>query len=302
MGLPRPTTDLDQLKADLDEHGYCIVADALSPDEVTALQTRITEQAAAERARALDYHYQAEAEGDDVNQWVYQLINKGEEFQNLALHPTARALATHILGADHILSSLDAHITHPGNKTMPLHADQWWMPQPVAPGTPHGRQGDMTRETGPFGEPTRATVPINPPLVANMMWMANDFTVANGATRIVPGSHLSGCLPDPERTDYGEIPIEAPAGSVLVWEGRTWHAAGLNTADHPRYGVVTYFCGPIIRSLGNLTYGMRTEVRESMSQELATLCGFTPWSSYGMTDHPSAMVASPGDETAGRLS
>ena len=134
---------------------------------------------------------------------MYQLINKGEEFQNLALHPTARALATHILGAEHILSSLDAHITHPGNKTMPLHADQWWMPQPVAPGTPHGRQGDMTRETGPFGEPTRATVPINPPLVANMMWMANDFTVANGATRIVPGSHLSGCLPDPERTDYG---------------------------------------------------------------------------------------------------
>ena len=221
MGLPQPTTDLDQLKADLDEHGYCIVADALSPNEVTALRTRITEQAAAERARALDYHYQAEAEGDDVNQWVYQLINKGEEFQNLALHPTARALATHILGAEHILSSLDAHITHPGNKTMPLHADQWWMPQPVAPGTPHGRQGDMTRETGPFGEPTRATVPINPPLVANMMWMANDFTVANGATRIVPGSHLSGCLPDPERTDYGEIPIEAPAGSVLVWEGRT---------------------------------------------------------------------------------
>ena len=118
----------------------------------------------------------------------------------------------------------------------------------------------------------------------------------------MPGSHLSGCLPDPERTDYGEIPIEALAGSVLVWEGRTWHAAGLNTADHPRYGVVTYFCGPIVRSLGNLTYGMRTEVRESMSQELATLCGFTPWSSYGMTDHPSAMVASPGDETAGRLS
>ena len=127
MGLPRPTTDLDQLKADLDGHGYCIVADALSPDEVTALRTRITEQAAAERVRALDYHYQAEAEGDDVNQWVYQLINKGEEFQNLALHPTARALATHILGAEHILSSLDAHITHPGNKTMPLHADQWWI-------------------------------------------------------------------------------------------------------------------------------------------------------------------------------
>ena len=39
--------------------------DALSPDEVTALRTRISEQAAAERARSLDYQYQAEAEGDD---------------------------------------------------------------------------------------------------------------------------------------------------------------------------------------------------------------------------------------------
>ena len=161
MGLPRPTTDLDQLKADLDEHGYCIVADALSPEGVTALQSS-HHRAGRSRACARDYHYQAEAEGDDVNQWVYQLINKGKEFQNLALHPTARALATHILGAEHILSSLDAHITHPGNKTMPLHADQWWMPQPVAPGTPHGRQGDMTRETGPFGmsplgQPCRST-------------------------------------------------------------------------------------------------------------------------------------------------
>ena len=55
------------------------------------------------------------------------------------------------------------------------------------------------------------------------------------------------------------------------------------------------------RSLANLTYGMRSEVRESMSQELATLCGYTPWSSYGMTDHPSAVIAAPGDETAGRL-
>ena len=301
MGLPTPTTDLGQQKADLDEYGYCIVADALSADEVAALRDRIAEQAAAERQRSLDHPYQAQAEGDDVNQWVFQLVNKGEEFQRLALHPTARALATYLLGTDHLLSSLDAHITHPGNKTMPLHADQWWMPQPVMPGTPHGRQGDMTRESGPYGEPTRATTPIAPPLVANMMWMANDFTVDNGATRIVPGSHLSGCLPDPDRTDYGEIAIEAPAGSVLVWEGRTWHAAGLNVADHPRYGIVTYFCAPIIRSLENLTYGMRSEVRESMSQELATLCGYTPWSSYGMTDHPSAVIAAPGDETAGRL-
>lgn len=300
MALPEPTTDLDRHKADLDEFGYCIVADALSAEQATALKERIGAQAAAERDRDLDFHYPADGD-DDVNQWVYQLLAKGDEFQALALHPTARALAGHVLGADHILSSVDAHITHPGNKTMALHLDQWWMPQPTAPGIPHVRQGDLTRTSGPYGEPTPGDGPISPPMVCNMMWMANDFTAENGATRVVPRSHLSGCQPDPARTDYGEIPIEAPAGSVLVWEGRTWHAAGLNVSDHPRYGVVTYFCAPIIRSLGNLTYGMRSETRDAMGPDLLKLAGFTPWNSYGMTDDPYADVARAGDDTAGRL-
>ena len=300
MSLPEPTTDQASQIADLDEFGYCIIADALSPDDASALRERISAQARAERSQDLNFRYPAEAEGDDVNQWVYQLINKGDEFQQLALQPAARALATYLLGADHLLSSLDAHITYPGNKSMPLHADQWWMPQPTAPGTPHGRQGDLTRTSGPYGEPTPATVPITPPLAMNMMWMASDFTIANGATRIVPGSHLSGCLPDPSRL-YPAVPIEAPAGSVLVWEGRTWHAAGLNTADHPRFGIVTYYCAPIMRGLANLTYGMRSEIRDTMSPELLTLCGFTPWNSYGMTDDPDTTVARSGDETAGRL-
>ncbi len=300
MPLPQPTTDLEQQKADLDEFGYCIVADALSPDEATTLKDRISAQAAAERVQALDFHYPADGD-DDINQWVYQLLAKGDEFQALALHPAARALATHVLGIDHILSSVDAHITHPGNKPMALHLDQWWMPQPAMPGTPHVRQGDLTRASGPYGEPTPAEGPISPPMVCNMMWMANGFTVENGATRIVPGSHLAGCQPDPIRTDYGETPITAPAGSLLVWEGRTWHAAGLNVSNRPRFGVVTYFCAPIVRSLGNLTYGMRTETRNAMSPELLKLAGFTPWNSYGMTDDPYADVARAGDETAGRL-
>ncbi len=294
MPLPEPTTDQSRQRADLDEFGYCIIAEALTQQEAAALCERISAQASAERAQALDFHYPAEAEGDDVNQWVYQLINKGEEFQQLALNAAARELATYLLGADHLLSSLDAHITYPGNKTMPLHADQWWMPQPAMPGTPHGRQGDLTRTSGPYGEPTSAAVPISPPLAANMMWMASDFTEANGATRMVPGSHLSGCLPDPSRQDYPAVAIEAPAGSVLVWEGRTWHAAGLNTADHPRFGIVTYYCAPIMRGLANLTYGMRSEVRDAMSPELLKLCGFTPWNSYGMTDDPNAAVIRPG--------
>ena len=98
MSLPEPTTDQASQIADLDEFGYCIIADALSPDDASALRERISTQAQVERIQDLDFHYPAEAEGDDVNQWVYQLINKGDEFQQLALHPETRALATYLLG------------------------------------------------------------------------------------------------------------------------------------------------------------------------------------------------------------
>ena len=155
-------------------------------------------------------------------------------------------------------------------------------------------------ETGPAAGGLPLARP-RPSFGVSTIWAFDDFTAENGATRVVPRSHLSGCQPDPARTDYGEIPIEAPAGSVLVWEGRTWHAAGLNVSDHPRYGVVTYFCAPIIRSLGNLTYGMRSETRDAMGPDLLKLAGFTPWNSYGMTDDPYADVARAGDDTAGRL-
>ena len=65
--------------------------------------------------------------------------HQGEEFQNLAPHPTAPALATHILGAEHILSSLDAHITHPGNKTI--------RSMPISGGY-SGRSGNSARPSG----------------------------------------------------------------------------------------------------------------------------------------------------------
>ena len=48
--LPQPTTDMTQNKANLDEFGYCLLANALTNEEVTALRTRLAEQAAAEIA------------------------------------------------------------------------------------------------------------------------------------------------------------------------------------------------------------------------------------------------------------
>lgn len=288
------------MREDLDAWGYCIAKDVIDSRTVAAVRDRLTAQAKAERAAELDHPFPAEAEGDDINQWLYLLHNKGQIFHQLALHPTARALATHVLGADHNLSAIDSHITHPGNKAMPLHTDQWWMPQPALPGQPHNRQGDLIRGEGPFGEPTASTAAISPPMVLNFMWMISDFTAANGATRVVPGSHLSGVQPTGEpRSD--EVQPEGTAGSAIVWDGRTWHGSGVNTADGPRLGLTTFFCAPVVRALTNMTYATRPDVLAELDDEMKRLLGFAPWNGYGATDEPNADFVRPGIETVGEL-
>ena len=101
------TRDLDQARRDLDERGYCIVPDVLSPSEVGALKERLVQQAAGERARGVAFR-----DGGSAlpNQRVWMLMNKGKVFRDLMLHPIVSALMDHLLGPDFLLSSLTANI------------------------------------------------------------------------------------------------------------------------------------------------------------------------------------------------
>ena len=75
------------------------------------------------------------------------------------------------------------------------------------------------------------------PVLLQTMWMLTDFTAANGATCVVPGSHRSGRPPQAEEDMAVQVPVEGKAGSVLVWLGALWHRSGANTtADQHRMG------------------------------------------------------------------
>ena len=78
-------------------------------------------------------------------------------------------------------------------------------------------------------------VTISPACTCNVMWTVDDFTARNGATIVVPGSHLCGREPDPELDeDANWTPAMAPAGSFVVLDGRVWHSTGANVSDRPR--------------------------------------------------------------------
>jgi ectoine hydroxylase-related dioxygenase (phytanoyl-CoA dioxygenase family) len=276
----KPTTDLEKARTDMDNFGYCLLENALSVDEVSAIKARLLEQRAAEEQRGLSLKLA------DGKQLVRFLLNKGKVFHGLLLHEGLHAILKNVLGDAYLLSSYHAHFAHPGGTTA-FHTDQFWMPPPT---NKHAqtlvkprsitRQGNRGHHVGDDAIVHAKT--FAPAVVCNAMWMIDDFTEDNGATIVVPGSHLSGRQPDHDLDgDASWVPAIGPAGTVCIFEGRTWHSTGENVSGAPRIGLTTNFCAPQFRQQENFLLGTRPEVVESVSEELLALIGFKPWQGYG---------------------
>ncbi|MGH6985480.1 MAG: phytanoyl-CoA dioxygenase family protein [Caulobacteraceae bacterium] len=245
-----PTATLDQARDDLARVGYTVIEGALRAGELDALRARLAEQAAGEDAAGLGFH------DGGANQRVWMLINKGRVFRDLVLHPLALEIMSHLLGGDFLLSSLTANIARPGGKAMYLHTDQIYL-------------GFWTAE----------------PMVANIAWMLDDFTEANGATRMIPASHLGPHAVGPEAGET--IPVEGPAGSALVFDGRLVHGTGANlAASGERRALLAYYCRPFIRQQENFTLGLDPALRREADPELLRRVGFAIWRGLGRIESP----------------
>lgn len=134
------------------------------------------------------------------------------EWHALAAHPVLVAAATHVLGPVVHVQGVHGRNPRPGHGQQGLHAD--WRPR--APGEPFQ--------------------------VLTALWLLDEFTAANGATRLVPGTHL---LHRPVPRDYAqphahhpdEVIVTGPAGAVLLLNGHLWHSGRQNTGTGPRRAV-----------------------------------------------------------------
>ena len=71
------------------------------------------------------------------------------------------------------------------------------------------------------------------------------------------------------------MPIEAEAGSAVVFESRVWHKTGFNrTADERRAGVFAWYTKPIYRTQENWFLSLKPEIRQFASEEALVLLGY----------------------------
>jgi ectoine hydroxylase-related dioxygenase (phytanoyl-CoA dioxygenase family) len=196
----------------LDHDGFLPLPDILTEQQIAAFRARLDELVVQEGDEAgKEVHQEA---GTDR---LSDLVNKSAIFEVCFTHPRVLAAIAHILRGEFKLSSLNARSALPGQGLQALHAD--W-----------GR----AVEPGDY-------------VVCNSIWLLDDFTESNGATRVVPGSQRSGALPrdvmpDPQAAHPDEIKLLAPAGTVVIFNSHTWHGGTLNASDRPRRALHSYFC------------------------------------------------------------
>lgn len=186
----------------LDVDGCCVVEHAAPHAVMDAIAVELAEFGDVASVGASDF------EGHSTRR-TGSPLPRSAAFRSIALHPLILAAGAHVLGhaTSWRFSAAEYIEIGPGEIGQRLHRDRW--------------KYDMVE----FGFEVEL----------NGMWAVTDFTEANGATRVVPGSHTY----DPgRRVDTADaIPAEMPKGSLLLYTGSVYHGGGPNSTDSWRKGL-----------------------------------------------------------------
>src|SRR6188474_3586579 len=174
----------EEHKRQLDEAGYVVLNGVMGDELLHALRQRINELY-VEEGEGAGSEFRTEAHAHRLA----NLVDKGEVFRRAIAHPEVLDRVRHVVGQAK-LSSLNARSADPHSDAgQPLHVDMAAVPD----------------ERGYW--------------VCNTIWMLDDFTTDNGATRVVPGSHKWGKRPqdvlaDPDAPHPGEVLVTGRAGGI----------------------------------------------------------------------------------------
>ena len=230
--------ELEQFVLQLEVDGLCVVPPertGVAPETINAIAEQLLSEAQevvgcefdlnegprAELTMSADENVIAQFSGDrgEPTQFlVQQLCARDRLFRDLAINPVGVALIRHLIGQNATrFSSHNAFIKWQGEfgygQNLGLHCDQMAVPRPW------GRNA----------------------LTANTNWCITDYSLDGGALAYVPGSHRRMEPPRfPEAVELA-VPVEAPAGSLIVFHGATWHGAFPRLTDGMRLSIANYF-------------------------------------------------------------
>ncbi|MGZ4683829.1 MAG: phytanoyl-CoA dioxygenase family protein [Acidimicrobiales bacterium] len=235
------TADADAVTAALERDGAVIVDDLLDPATCDRIAGELEPSLAATPTGPDDFT------GRNTRR-TGALIARSATCRDLVMHPLALATAGAWLAH---ATTFQLHLTQaiaigPDSPAQPLHRDQWAF------------------DFFPF--------PPGYEVQCNTIWALTDFTEANGATRIAPGSHRQ-----PDGLDFSQEDIDSAAmarGSVLFYTGSVYHGGGANTSDTTRIGLNITYNLAWLRQEENQYLAVPQDLAATLPIELLRLMGY----------------------------
>jgi len=221
---------------------------------------------------------------------VYSLVALHPLFTDLVEHPRILAICDTLLQPNYLLTASQAINIRPGETPQAWHSDDafYAVPRP------------------------------RPAISIATIWAVDAFTVENGATQILRGSHQwedpeawasldsidFTTRPDPERrpvpkpapqADWRHLitDVAMPAGSVVVFLGTLIHRGGENRTDRARLGLSNQYCQPWARQQENYMVSVSPAEAARMSPRVQALLGYSihpPFMGHVRGVHPRRLL------------
>ena len=126
---------------------------------------------------------------------------------------------------------------------------------------------------------------LQAPILVNTIYILQDVDETNGGTLIVPGSHRLYCE---GQGCFGEIPpplnLEAPAGTILLLDGRVLHAGAVNRSEQLRYIITNSVVRPFVRQQESFHLTIRPDILRQASDKFLWRCGFQATAARSMVE------------------
>ncbi len=273
--------DISGILGNISTYGFAIVLELLDADGRQAVRDALDQHKQGLRGRNDFEGYQTER--------IYSLLARGQIFADMTENPTILAVLDRMLEPNYLLSAGLSIDLHPGETPQAMHYDDsfYAVPRP------------------------------RPPIGMSVIWAIDAFTDQNGATQLIPGSHVWGDetpdgLPDdreialprngpayqaPVIENLEDCLIDAvmPAGSALIFSGTLWHRGGGNRSKDKRLAVTLQYCAPWARQQENMFLAVPKEITENLSPRVRALMGYSihpPFMGHVDSMHPERRLRS----------
>ena len=260
MDVPTARFDPDAHAAEIRAQGFTVIGDFMDAAALAEFRERLAPFLGSHRGRN-------DFEGFETER-VYTLVARGRVFEDLACEPRLMALLSRFLEGSFLLSATHAINLMPGETAQSIHTDDGFYRQPRS----------------------------SPAVGYSVIGAIDAFTAENGATEVIPGSHLwsedeiARRRAEPGGLEALLVPMEIPAGACFVFPGKLLHRGGANTTDQPRLAFTNQYCAGWARPQENFFLSVPKEIVRTMAPRTQALLGYELWPSFmGMVtaSHPA---------------